>query len=130
PDLLYERFSLTLAQAGLLATMYIQSATFLGLLSGGAISDWLYRPTKAARFWTLCSGILFSSPWAIIIAYTHSIPLLKIAACGFGLGSGLFMANFFVAAFEIVPANARASAVGAINFIGTPSSGAIVLLAG
>jgi MFS family permease len=130
PDLLYERFPLTLAQAGLIATAYAQGATFLGLLAGGAISDRLYMRTKAGRFWTLCAGILFSSPWAILIAYTHSLLVLKVAACGFGFGTGIFMANFFVSAFEVVPENTRASAVGVINCIGTPFSGALVVLAG
>lgn len=130
PDLLHERFSLSLAESGFSATVYLQSATFLGLLAGGAVSDWLYLHSKAARFGLLCAGILFSSPWAILIAHSHSLFFLKVAACGFGFGSGVFMANFFISAFEVVPANSRASAVGLINFIGTPVSGAVVLMAG
>jgi predicted MFS family arabinose efflux permease len=83
-----------------------------------------------ARLWTLCAGILFSAPWAIPIAYAPSLLVLKVAARGFGLGTGIFFANFFVSTFEVAPEHTRASAVGVINCIGTPFSGALVLLAG
>ena len=49
---------------------------------------------------------------------------------GFGLFSGFLMGNIFPAAFEVVPADTRASAVGLLNFCGALVSGFAPLLGG
>ena len=43
PDFLYEKFSLSLADAGYTATVYLQTASLIGMLGGAALADWLYR---------------------------------------------------------------------------------------
>ena len=52
------------------------------------------------------------------------------AAAGFGLFSGFFMGNIFPAAFEIVPMDTRASAVGILNLFGGAVSGFAPLFGG
>ena len=54
----------------------------------------------------------------------------KLAAVGFGLGSGVLIANLMVSSFDVVPADTRASAVGWLNFIGAFVSGFAALLGG
>ena len=54
----------------------------------------------------------------------------RLAAVGFGLFSGFFMGNIFPAAFEVVPADTRASAVGLLNFFGAAVSGFALLFGG
>jgi len=130
PDFLYEKFSLGLADAGFEATVYLQSATLAGLLGGGMMADWLYRRTKAARSWLVCAGVFFCAPCVHLIGNTDSLFLTNLAAVGFGLSGGLCLANFMVSAFEIVPANTQASAVGCLNFIGGFVSGFAALLGG
>src|SRR5262245_21589162 len=41
PNFLYEKFSLSLSDAGFTATVYLQAATMAGLLIGGVSADWL-----------------------------------------------------------------------------------------
>jgi len=130
PDFLYEKFSLGLADAGFEATVYLQSATLAGLLGGGMMADWLYRRTKAARSWLVCAGVFFCAPCVHLIGNTDSLFTTNLAAVGFGLSGGLCLANFMVSAFEIVPANTQASAVGCLNFIGGFVSGFAALLGG
>ena len=55
---------------------------------------------------------------------------MRFAATGFGLFSGLFIANIFPAAFDVVPAAARASAVGLLNLCGGIMSGFATLFGG
>lgn len=43
PTFLHDKFDLTQADAAWNATVYLQSATAVGLLGGGVLSDWLYR---------------------------------------------------------------------------------------
>src|SRR4030095_7957625 len=111
PNFLYEKFSLSLAEAGFTATVYVQSSTLAGLLSGGVIADRLYGRTKAARFWLLSAGMLISAPCIHLLGNSDTLFFTKLAAVGFGFGSGLFIANLMVCSFDIVPADTRASSV-------------------
>ncbi len=130
PNFMYEKFSLSLANAGFEATAYLQSATLVGMLGGGWMADWLYRRTKAARSWLVCAGLLCCAPCVHLIGNTDSLFLTRLAAVGFGLSGGLCIANFMVSAFEVVPANIQASSVGCLNFIGSFASGFAALLGG
>lgn len=130
PSFLYEKFSLSLAEAGFTATVYLQTATLFGLLLGGVCADRLYARTKAARSWLVCLGLLLSAPCVHFIGNSDSLLFTKVAAIGFGLGSGLFIANLVVSSFEVVPADTRASAVGCLNLIGAFVSGFAALMGG
>jgi predicted MFS family arabinose efflux permease len=130
PNFLYEKFSLSLADAGLTATIYLQSATLIGMLSGGTLADGLYGRTKAARLWLVCAGMLLCAPCIHLIGSTSSLFLTTLAATGFGLFSGFCLANFIVSSFEVVPAHTQASAVGVLNLIGGFVAGFAALLGG
>jgi MFS transporter, Spinster family, sphingosine-1-phosphate transporter len=130
PDFLYEGFSLSLAQAGFTATVYLQTAIFVGMLAGGGLGDRLYQRVRSGRFWMLCGAMLFTAPWISLLGHADSLRLEKLAMVGAGLGFGLFMANFVACPFDVVPASARASAIGITNTIGPPVSGAMVLFGG
>jgi sugar phosphate permease len=130
PNFLYEKFSLSLAEAGFTATVYLQTATLFGLLLGGVWADWLYSKTRAARSWLVCIGLFLSAPCVHLIGNTDSLLFTKVAAIGFGLGSGLFIANLMVSSFEVVPADTRASAAGCLNLVGAFVSGFAALLGG
>ena len=130
PYFLYGKFSLSLAEAGFTATAYIQGATFVGLLAGGGLADWLYGRTKAARLWVVSTGLFLASPCLHLVGNSRSLLLTKVAAVGFGLGSGLCISNFLASSFEVVPSDTRASAVGFSNLITCFVSGLAALLAG
>ena len=130
PDFLFEKFSLSLTRAGFVSTVYIQSATMVGLLAGGALADRLCQRTKAARFWVVCGGMLFSAPWVYLLANSKTLAYTKLGALGFGFGSGLFVSNFMVSSLDVVSADARASSVGFLNLVGAPVSGFAALFGG
>jgi MFS family permease len=130
PNFFYDKFSLNLADAGFTATVYLQSATLVGLLTGGVLADRLYRRTKAARLWIMAAGLLLSAPCVHLIGNSDSLLATKIAAAGFGLGSGFVIANFMVSSFEVVPSDTRASAVGVLNLVGYVVSGFAALAGG
>jgi len=130
PNFFYEKFSLNLEDAGFTATVYLQSATLVGLLVGGTLADWLYSRTKAARLWIIGSGLFLSAPCVHLIGTSDSLLATKLAALGFGLGSGLVIANFMVSSFEVVPSDTQASAVGVLNLVGYLVSGFAALAGG
>ena len=130
PSFLHDKFELSLADAAFNATAYLQGATLVGMLAGGLLADRLYRVTKASRLWTLTLSLVLCAPCLYALGNSESLMATRLASAGFGLFSGLFMGNIFPAAFEIVPANTRASAVGVLNFCGAVLSGFAPLLGG
>jgi len=130
PTFLHDKFDLTQADAAWNATVYLQSATAVGLLGGGFLSDWLYRRSAAARQWVLVASLLCSAPSLYLIGAGETLPATRLAAAAFGLSSGLFMGNIFAAGFEVVPAGLRATAVGILNLFGGMVSGFATLFGG
>jgi len=130
PTFLHDKFALTQADAAWNATVYLQSATAVGLLGGGFLSDWLYRRSAAARQWVLVASLLCSAPSLYLIGAGETLPATRLAAATFGLSSGLFMGNIFAAGFEVVPAGLRATAVGMLNLFGGMVSGFATLFGG
>lgn len=130
PTFLREKFELTQADAAFNATVYLQATTAVGLLGGGMLADALYRRTKASRLWLMTASLIFCAPCLHFLGSSDTLLATRIAAAGFGLFSGLLMGNIFPAAFEVVPADTRASAVGILNFFGAIMSGFAALFGG
>ncbi len=130
PTFLHDKFSLNLADAAFTATAYLQGATLIGMLGGGFLADRLYQRTRAARMWLLAASLLLCAPCLHALGSSETLAATRLAAIGFGLFSGFLMGNIFPAAFEVVPADTRASAVGFLNFCGALVSGFAPLLGG
>jgi MFS transporter, Spinster family, sphingosine-1-phosphate transporter len=130
PAFLHDKFSLNQADAAFNATIYLQTATFAGILIGGMAADKLHQHVKAARFWLIVAGLALSAPCIHLLGNSDTLLVTRIAATGFGLFSGLFIANIFPAAFDVVSPDARATAVGLLNFCGAIMSGFATLFGG
>jgi MFS family permease len=130
PDFLHDKFTLNQADAAFNATLFLQSATAVGLLGGGVLADFLYRRSKAARLWLMTASLLLCAPCLHAIGNSDTLMGTRVATAAFGLFSGLLMGNIFPAAFEVVSADTRASAVGILNFCGAILSGFGTLFGG
>ncbi|MEO6740031.1 MAG: MFS transporter, partial [Chthoniobacteraceae bacterium] len=130
PAFLHDKFSLNQSDAAFNATVFLQGATLIGLLGGGVLADVFYRRTKAARLWLMVASLILCAPCLHALGSSDTLAVTRIAAASFGLFSGLLMGNIFPAAFEVVPADTRASAVGALNFCGAIMSGFATLFGG
>lgn len=130
PTFLREKFAINQADAAFNATVYLQATTAAGLLGGGILADALYRRTRASRLWLMTASLLLCAPCLHYLGNCETLSGTRIAAAGFGLFSGLLMGNIFPAAFEVVPSDTRASAVGILNFFGAIMSGFATLFGG
>ena len=130
PTFLREKFALTQSDAAFNATVYLQATTAVGLLGGGVLADALYRRTKASRLWLMTASLIFCAPCLHYLGSSDTLVETRIAAAAFGLFSGLLMGNIFPAAFEVVTADTRSSAVGILNFFGAIMSGFASLFGG
>lgn len=123
PAFLKEKFALNQADAAFNATLFLQAATAVGLLGGGILADALYRRTKASRLWLMTASLILCAPCLHALGSSGTLNATRAAAAAFGFFSGLLMGNIFPAAFEVVPNDTRASAVGILNFCGAIVSG-------
>lgn len=130
PNFLGEKFSLNMGDAALNATIYLQGATLVGVLGGGYLADALQRRTTASRFWLLTASLLLSAPSLYALGRCDTLELTRVAAVAFGLFSGLFMGNIFPAAYDVVAADRRASAVGVLNLFGALMGGSAAYFGG
>jgi MFS family permease len=78
----------------------------------------------------MCASLLLCAPCLHALGNSETLLATRFAAAGFGLFSGLLMGNIFPAAFDVVPPETRASAVGFLNFFAAIMSGFAALFGG
>jgi len=130
PTFLHDKFELSQSDAAFNATLYLQGSTAVGLLSGGWLADRLLRVTKASRFYLMLASLVLCAPCLHAIGACETLVQVRLAAMAFGLFSGLLMGNIFASAFEVIPPQFRATAVGVLNLFGGLVSGFATLFGG
>ena len=118
PTLLYREFHLSLAMAGLTATIYVQTASILGSPLGGWLADSLRRRMPGGRMLVQAIAAGLEVPFVIVSALTASYALLVVSLLMWGLCKGLYEANIFASVFDVVPPKARGTATGFMNLVG------------
>jgi MFS family permease len=118
PSFLYRKFNLSLAMSGISATAYLQIASVLGVLSGGALADRLARTHRGGRMTIQAIGLALGVPFIFLTGWTLSVPVVIVALAGFGYFKGLYDANIWASLHDVVPPERRASAVGLMNSLG------------
>lgn len=130
PAFIYERYGLSLTQSGLTATLFLQSSSAAGVLLGGFLGDSIAHHHPAGRFQVAIWGLIGCAPFGLATFATHSLPVLKISACGFGLLAGFLMANIFSALYDVAGPRDYGLAAGILNMIGGLGGGAAIMIVG
>jgi predicted MFS family arabinose efflux permease len=130
PDLLYERFRLSLSSSGLNATLYIQVSCGVGVLIGGWLADRLALRIRSARLYVVGCGMLLSAPFAYLAFGAVTLARFRLYAVAFGLLAGFAIANIFAAAYDVIRNQNCGFATGLLNMTGGLSGGAAMLMAG
>lgn len=118
PTYVHDALKLDLAGSALVGSATINIAGFLTVPFGGWLADTIARRTSIGRFYTLAIGLTLA---ALLL-----LPLIAVTtAAGVGLvlvltsfGKGIFDGCIYSAMHDVVPAHARATAVGAMTMIG------------
>lgn len=128
PTYVHDALKLDLAGSALVGSATINIAGFLTVPLGGYLADTLAKRSPIGRFYTLAIGLTIA---AILL-----LPLMAVStAAGVGLvlvatsfGKGLFDGCIYSAMHDVVPAHARATAVGAMTMIGFFGAGITPIL--
>ena len=118
PKFLYDRYHWDLATSGFAATAYVQLASMAGSPAGGWLADKLRRRTVRGRIVVQMAGVLFGAPFVVLCGMTHSVTWLLVALTCWGFFKGLYDANIFASAYDVIPAEARGRVVGWMNLAG------------
>jgi MFS family permease len=118
PKFLFDRFHMSLAAAGLTATVFVQLASMAGSPLGGWLADELRRRFTGGRLLVQFVGLAGAAPFVIWCGHTLSVSSLVIALTAWGLFKGMYDANIFASALDVIRPEARGATVGFMNMTG------------
>jgi MFS family permease len=117
PTYLADTFKLKEGPAGLSATGYIQIASFVGVVLGGAVADAWMRATARGRIYTSALGTLLLVPALLGLGYAWSLGAAIGAMLLFGIGWGFFDCNNMPILCQIARPEHRATGYGFMNLV-------------
>ena len=118
PSFLFNKFSLTLSMAGFSSTAYLQVASVIGVITGGALADRFVRTRPAGRMLTQAIGLFAGIPFIFLTGWTTTVWAVVLAMTGFGFFKGFYDANIWASLYDVVPIERRATALGLMNSVG------------
>ena len=124
PSYLEEKFHLSLSMAGLTATLFAQAASMIGSPLGGWLADVWRRRSLGGRMLVQALAMFAGAPFVVLCGQTQSVGWLILALSAWGLCKGLYDANIFASAFDVIPAEIRGTTAGLMNMLGWLGGGA------
>jgi MFS family permease len=114
PTFLYEKFHMTLAQAGFFAVIFIQLMSALSAPCSGWIGDQLTHKMKHGRLAVQIVSLLIGVLSIVFIGQAHSLAFLFSMMTLFGACKSGYDAGIFGALFDYIEPNLRGAASGFI----------------
>jgi MFS family permease len=127
---IHERFGLTLTASGFAATVFLQAGSAAGTLAGGFLGDRAANVVPGGRLRVGAAGLLACTPFAWFVLVSPSLHAAEFCSGAFGLFGGMFIANLYAGAYDVVSERNYGIAAGALNLLGGFAGGAGVLLTG
>jgi Sugar phosphate permease len=123
PKFLYDKFHMSLAMAGLTATIFVQLASMVGSVAGGWLADHYRKRTRRARMAVQAVGVLCGAPFVVLCGLTRSVGTLMFALTAWGFFKGLYDSNLWASLFDVIRPAARGTACGVMNCAGWLAGG-------
>lgn len=130
PTLFAKSLHLPMAQAGPMATVTIAVSSFVGVITGGLLSDRWIQKNMRGRIYTGAIGLALMIPSLLLLGFGHTVFDVMAAGVCFGAGYGIFDANNMPVLCQLVSAKHRATAYGLMNMVGVFSGAYVTELFG
>jgi len=125
PKFLYDKFGMSLAMAGLSATVFVQFASMVGSPLGGWFADLLRKKMAGGRMLVQAIALFCGAPFVFLSGRTSSMAWVVVALTAWGLFKGLYDANIFASIFDVIPPGARGTGAGFMNMVGWLGGGGL-----
>ena len=112
PTFLYEKFDLSLANAGFSSMFYHHLLAYVGVLAGARFADRMVKRRKQIRMEVEYLGLLLGAPFIFLMGTTDTLWIAYIGLAGFGFFRGIYDSNLFAALFDVIDPKYRSTATG------------------
>jgi MFS family permease len=123
PTYVHDALGLNLAGSALYGAATISIASFLAVPLGGLLADALAARTALGRFYTLAIGLALAGLLLMPLVTAGSAVTIGLVLLASSFGKGLFDGCIYAAMHDVVPREARASAVGLMTMCGFIGAG-------
>jgi MFS family permease len=130
PTFLLEKFHMSLSNAGISSTVYLQVASVIGVFLGGILADRLASQQAGGRQIIQAVGLLGGVPFLFLIGWSLSLAGLISGMIGFGFFKGIYDANIWASLYDVIPVEKRGVAAGIMNSFGWLGGGFAPLVIG
>jgi predicted MFS family arabinose efflux permease len=130
PTYFKERFNLSLGEAGVSATAYIQMASLIGVLAGGMLADRWSKVNVRGRMYVTAIGFIIGGPFLFAMASTGVYVVAIATIIVFGLAKGCHDANFMPIICQVVDKQYRATGYGLMSFFSVNAGGLMIYIGG
>ena len=130
PNFVYEKFQLSMTQSGLIATLYPQVGSVIGILVGGILADQATKRIDFGRFIITAIGLILCSPFAYLTLATDSLTLMKVFSGLFGFFTGLVITNLYACSYDVIHERNYGFGAGFLTLVAGMASGTGVFLVG
>ena len=130
PTFLKDHFHLSLGEAGISATSYIQVGSFIGVIVGGILADRWTRKNARGRLYMVIIGFTLGAPFLFLMASTQIFAIAIFAMLVFGVARGFNDSNLMPILRQIIDKRYIATGYGFLNFLSTIIGGLMVYVGG
>jgi MFS family permease len=123
PTYVHDALGLNLASSALYGAATISVASFLAVPIGGLLADTLAARTAVGRFYTLAIGLTLAGVLLMPLIAAGSAMTIGLVLLASSFGKGLFDGCIYSAMHDVMPREARASAVGLMTMCGFIGAG-------
>jgi MFS family permease len=128
PTYVHDVMGMNLGTSALYGAASINLAGFLAVPFGGLLADWLAGRTPIGRFYALIIGLGIAAVCLVPLAVARSALMVGMVLLCSSIGKGLFDGCIYAAMHDVVPPQARATAVGLMTMLGFFGAGLMPLL--
>lgn len=112
PTLLFERFGMSLVEAGFYSMFYHHLLAYAGVFCASWLTDRMIRRFPKIRLITMALGLIAAAPCLWWMAGATGLFDVYMALALFGLARGFYDAGLFAAPFDMVEDRLRSSVLG------------------
>jgi len=130
PTYLQEHFHLGQGEAGLIATVYVNAASLLGLVVGGLWADRWSRTQRRACIFVTAIGLALAVPAIVVVSTTNLLPVAIAGLVIYGLMISFASGEMMPILCLILDRRYIATGFGVLNFFACAVGGATTYAGG